>query len=71
MATIKVNADDEHLENMAGLSSKFESNFRLLLDGNLDLETHNSALFALGAVSAELAELVGFMRADVARLIAA
>ncbi len=69
--TLKVNADDQHLESMSELARKFDGRFRQLLDGNLDLEDHQDALNALGSVSAELAELVGFMKADVARLVSA
>lgn len=71
MASIKVNADDQHLEDLTGLSHKFEMNYRQLLDGNMDLESHNNALVALADLSAGLAELVGLMKADVARLISA
>lgn len=70
-ATVKVNADDQHLEDLAEISRKFENHYRQLLDGNLDLEAHHDALNGLGALSAELAELVGFMKADVAKLVAA
>jgi len=69
--TVRVNADDQHLESMSEISRKFDGRYRQLLDGNLDLEAHQDALNALGSVSAELAELVGFMKADVARLVSA
>lgn len=69
--TVRVNADDQHLESMNELARKFFQAGEQLLEGNLDLEDHQDALNALGSVSAELAELVGFMKADVARLVSA
>lgn len=67
--TLKVNADDQHLEDMTEIARKIENRYRQLLDGNLDLDAHQDALNGLSSASAELAELVGFMKADVARLV--
>ena len=72
MATTgKVNADDQHLEDLTEIGSKFDTYLRALLDGNMEPQLHNETLSSLGGLSAQLAELVGFMKADVAKAVAA
>lgn len=71
MASIKVNADDQHLEELAGIVGLIDSNYRLLLDGNLDLHDHLTAVSSLSARSGELAELAAQMSADVTKQVAA